>query len=264
MSNSIIVKEDSKRKIERLGETFVNSQGMEFTIVEYISSQYVVVEFKDGYRRKTAYKECLNGSIKNPYIPIVYGVGYIGEGKYKAKRSGTGRKPYETWQGMIERCYNAKLHEKQPTYKGCIVCKEWHNYQNFAKWYEENYYEIEGERMCLDKDILIKGNKIYSPETCVFAPNEINVLSTKSDRARGNCPVGVYYKKQNKKFCSQCKIGGGKPQKYLGLYDTVEEAFQAYKIFKEQYIKEVADRYKELIPNKLYEALYKYEVDIND
>ena len=257
------MKPDKRRKVERVGETFVNFQGAKFTIIEYINSANVVVEFEDGYRRKTDYKSCVKGSVKNLIFPNVFGVGYIGEGEYTSKTKGCDERAYEIWQGMLERCYS-RHSEKYPTYVGCAVCEEWHNYQNFAKWYEGNYYEIDGERMCLDKDILVKGNKTYSPETCVFVPNEINCLFTKSNRARGEYPVGVYYKKKNKKFCSQCKIGGGKPQKYLGLFLTVEEAFQAYKEFKEQYIKEVANKYKNKIPSRLYEAMMNYEVNIND
>lgn len=121
---------------------------------------------------------------------------------------------------MLERCYSARYQERKPTYKGCSVCDEWLNYQNFAKWYDDNYYEIKGEIMCLDKDILVKGNKIYSPENCVFVPNYINVLF-----ARIGC--------KNKES-------------------------------KEQLIKDIANTYKKDIPSKLYEAMCKYKVEIND
>ena len=87
---------------------------------------------------------------------------------------------------MLRRCYDEKLHKKYPTYIDCKVCEEWLNFQNFAKWYYNNYYEIENEKICLDKDILHKGNKIYSPDNCVFVPNNINVLFVKSDKSRGD------------------------------------------------------------------------------
>ena len=265
MSNSSrSIKPDKRRKVERVGETFVNFQGVKFTIIEYINSSNVVVEFEDGYRRKTDYKNCVKGGVKNLTLPTLFGVGYVGDGEYKCSVNKIHTKSYISWYDMLERCYCPKFLKKCPYYSDCEVCEEWHNYQNFAKWFEENYYEIEGEVMCLDKDILIKGNKVYSPNACVYVPMEINNLFTKSNKARGEYPVGVYYKKKNKKFCSQCKIGGGKPQKYLGLFSTVEEAFEAYKQFKEQYIKEVANKYKNIIPQNLYEAMIKYEVNIND
>ena len=169
---------------------------------------------------------------------------------------------------MMQRCYDPKFHKKYPTYINCEVCEEWHNYTNFGKWFNENYYEVSGEKMGLDKDILNKGNKIYSPENCIFVPNNINVLFVKSDNNRGEYPIGVYFNKRDKKFVAQCNFYDFKTnktkQKYLGYYNTPDEAFKAYKEFKEQNIKKVADHYKDLIPVKLYDALYKYEVEITD
>ena len=163
---------------------------------------------------------------------------------------------------MLARCYDPKYTQKHPTYKQCEVCEEWHNFQNFAQWFENNYYEIDKQVMNLDKDILIKENKIYSPETCVFVPQNINKLFTKRDNNRGNFPVGVSYNKSSKKYKSYCNTD--KKQNFLGYYTTPEEAFQAYKQFKENYIKQVADEYKDLIPEKLYNAMYEYEVEIED
>ena len=90
---------------------------------------------------------------------------------------------------MLERCYDTEHSYKFPTYENCIVCDEWLNYQNFARWFDINYYEIEGEVMCLDKDILFKGNKIYSPKTCIFVPRGINNLFTKNDKCRTNFAI---------------------------------------------------------------------------
>ena len=170
------------------------------------------------------------------------------------------RKTYKTWQSLLQRCYDTKLHEKYPTYKNCTTCEEWHNFQNFAKWYDENYYEIDGEIMCLDKDILIKGNKVYSPETCIFVPRRINILFTKTDANRGNLPIGVTQK--NDKYVITMRIN----KKFVSnkSYKTPQEAFKVYKYFKEKYIKEIADEYKDKIPVKLYNAMYKYKVEITD
>ena len=169
---------------------------------------------------------------------------------------------------MLQRCHDEKYHKKQPTYIDCEVSEEWLNYQNFAEWYYNNYYEIEGEKMCLDKDILHKGNKIYSSDNCVFVPNNINVLFTKSDKARGKYPIGVTYHKQARKFMAQCNVYDFEENKIkrknLGLYDSSQQAFESYKQFKEKNIKEVANYYKDKIPSKLYDSLYNYEVDIND
>lgn len=168
---------------------------------------------------------------------------------------------------MLNRCYYEKLHEKRPTYIGCTVSEEWHNFQNFAKWYYENYYEIEGEVMCLDKDILCKGNKIYSLETCVFAPQTINLLFVKKQNVRGESPIGTS-STENGKYRVRCHMINPETSKskgeYLGVYDTQEKAFEAYKYYKEKNIKEVADYYKDKIPQKLYNGMYAYEVEIDD
>lgn len=171
---------------------------------------------------------------------------------------------------MLERCYSNKNKMKRfRTYYGCTTHKKWHNFQRFSEWYCKNYVEYGTGRMCLDKDILIKGNKEYSPDTCVIVDNRINCLFTKTNSLRGEYPIGVYYKKKNKKFVAQCSMFDGtiKKQKYLGLFNTSEEAFYTYKHFKEAYIKQVADEYKEkyiTFPSKLYDAMYTWEVEITD
>lgn len=108
------------------------------------------------------------------YDKSAYGVGYIGEGAYKISFKRVFYPHYIYWRTMMKRCYSDHFHTQFPTYKDCSVVKDWHNFQNFAKWYDENYYEIGEEMMHLDKDILVKGNKVYSPETCVFVPQSIN------------------------------------------------------------------------------------------
>lgn len=203
---------------------------------------------------------------KSPYNKTICGIGYIGEGDYKVSVNKIFTIEYRYWQSMISRCYNKKRHVKYPTYESCSVYDEWLNYQNFAKWYDENYYEVEGQRMDLDKDILHKGNKIYNPENCIFVPQRINLLFTRRQNDRGKYPIGVTYNKKDRKFRAYCSIFENNKQKQilLGSYNTSQEAFDTYKQFKETYIKQVADDYKDIIPIELYNALYTYEIDIND
>ncbi|MBL4951074.1 hypothetical protein JK635_02315 [Neobacillus sp. YIM B02564] len=164
---------------------------------------------------------------------------------------------------MLERCYSNYSSKRYPTYEKCSVTDEWLNYQNFAAWYDENYYEVDGEKMELDKDILIKGNKVYSPDACVFVPKRINLLFVKKNASRGDLPIGVVWYKRDKNYQADGKDEYGNTV-HLGRYDTVEKAFEAYKIFKENTIKKVADIYKNKIPNNLYEAMIAYKVDIKD
>lgn len=208
--------------------------------------------------------EFKKGTIKCPYERRYFGIGYLGEGKYKVWENGKITRSYDSWHSMLRRCYSEKNLKKYPTYNGCTVCEEWHDFQVFAKWYDENYYEVEGEKMHLDKDILIKHNKIYSPETCIFVPKLINSLFVKCNKLRGESVIGTT--PVNGKYQAQCHLinsqTGKSKQTYLGYYDTQEKAFEVYKYYKERNIKEIAEHYKKQIPQKLYDALYNYEVEI--
>ena len=256
----------SSKKEERLGEERVMNCGEIAFIVNYTNCNDITVQFKaTGELVKTTYLCFKKGLVKSHFTPSVYGVGIIGNEKSKDE-NGESLKSYETWRHMLERCCSGEFKKKYPTYKDCTVCEEWHNYSNFKKWYDENYYNIEGERMCLDKDILVKGNKIYGPETCVFVPQNINTLFTKRNKVRGKYPIGVSFDKNANKYQALCNIfyNGKSKLKGLGLYNTIEDAFNAYKQFKEANIKQIADYYKDKIPYVLYEAMYNYQVEITD
>lgn len=193
---------------------------------------------------------------KNPYEKTVYNIGCIGNTKTWFNRK---QKPsYTIWVNMLKRCYT----NRQASYEGCMVCEEWLCYENFEEWYNENYYQVNNERMGLDKDILCKGNKIYSPTTCIFVPQRINNLFCKSTKSRGKYPIGVRKEKGRNKFSSCCKVFD--QCLYLGEFNSPTEAFYAYKEKKEQYIKQIADIYKNSIPKKLYDAMYNYKVEIID
>lgn len=255
-------------KIDRTGETGINNFGSKTVIIDYRKAIDIDVYFpKYNWTFYNAtYQSFKSGNIKCPYEPSVYGIGYIGEGKYKTSENGKNTRVYDTWHDMIKRCYSDKFHKRNPTYIDCEVDEEWLNFQNFAEWYENNYYEIEGERMQLDKDILHKGNKIYSPDNCIFVPQTINSLFIKCDKSRGESVIGAT--PVNGKYRTRCWLIDPKTskskQEYLGLYDTQEKAFQVYKYYKEKNIKEVADYYKDEIPQKLYNGMYSYEVEITD
>lgn len=209
----------------------------------------------------------LKRQVKSNFTPSVFRVGVLGLEETRDK-NGRLLKSYRAWQSMLGRCYSKRIQERKPTYIDCMVCEEWKYYKNFKEWFNKNYYEIGNTEMHLDKDILMKGNKIYSPETCVLVPNNINKMFVKKNANRGELPIGVSYNKKNKKYISQCSVfdieSNKSKNKHLGEHRTSEEAFKMYKKTKEDNIKLVADYYKDRIPEKLYEAMYKYEVHIND
>lgn len=261
MSKKYFKKGETLEK-ERTGLVNKNKCGSLMKIIKYNNAIDIFVQFEKGKPLHTTWRSFYQGTVTSPYDKTVYGLGYIGDGKYKVSENGKHTIQYNTWNTMLQRCYDSKRIEKFPTYKNVIVCPEWHCFQNFAKWYEDNYYEIEGERMVIDKDILFKGNQIYSPSTCVFVPEKINILFTKSNSSRGDFPIGVSYNVATDKYQASCN----KNNKliYLGLFNYPEEAFLTYKAFKEKLIKQTAEEYKDKLPNKLYEALINYKVEITD
>lgn len=168
---------------------------------------------------------------------------------------------YKKWWGMKNRCSPVQWSTKYKTYKGCTFFQEWSDFKNFERWamlpengYREDYH--------LDKDILIKGNKVYSPETCCFVPQDINSLFTSCRKKRGLYPIGVTKSRNTYLVHLSCRGY----QSCIGSYKTQEEAFLAYKDAKERYIKEIAETYFQegKITKKVYDALMKYEVEITD
>ena len=256
------------RKIDRTGEERLNNFGSKMIIKEYRKAIDIDVYFPeyDWTFEHVEYKSFKKGNIKCSYEPRVYGKGYLGEGKYKTKENGKHTDKYIIWHGMLMRCYDPKYQEKYPTYKGCEVEEHLLNFQHMGEWLDKNYYEVPGERMHLDKDILCKGNKLYSRETCIFVPERINTLFTKCDENRGENPIGIT-PRQSGNYQVKCCNGYGK-QIYLGTYSTEDEAFQVYKNYKEKVIKEVIDSYEGKIPephySRLKAAMYNYEVEIDD
>ena len=160
-----------KNKIKYEGKTFNSKYSGDFKVVEYINNRKVKVVFlATGYKSTVPLPCVYKGTVKDLFHPRVYGVGYLGDGVYKAHLNSIATKHYLTWMNMLERCYSMKSLARNTTYVGCTVVEEWHNFQNFAKWFEENY--IEGYH--LDKDIKVEGNKVYGPDTCLFVSKEDN------------------------------------------------------------------------------------------
>lgn len=240
-----------------VGEMFENEYG-KYEIVKRVYGKKAIVKFLGtGTEVEATIDNIRNGRVKDFSKPIIEGVGYIGL-KKNMKMSPSKNKSYNVWRNMLLRCYNEENQNIHPTYSNCYVCNEWHNFSIFEEWYNENYID----NFYLDKDILIKGNKEYSPETCCFVPNEINVLFTKRQNCRGKLPIGVQYSESRNRYKSG--FTRGTERVYLGYYDTPEEAFQAYKKAKEDWIKEVANKWKDKLKPNVYEALMNYQVEITD
>lgn len=187
--------------------------------------------------------------------PTMCGIGYQGRNNVDCKSES-----YIRWHNMMNRCYNEKFHQRQPQYKECTVCAEWHNYMNFKVWYDEHKYG--DAQLDMDKDILFKGNYEYSPATVVFVPHAINTLFINGKKGRGDCPVGVHFDKDKGKYRAEMSFLG--KIKKLGYFDTLETAFAKYKEYKEDFIKHMAERYKGKIPDKVYQAMMNWKIEITD
>lgn len=231
-------------------------------VIRYDSAHKVTGQFEDGFVTTTNAAHVREGVVKNPYFKSVYGVGYFGEGAYNLKVGSKHKGVYKIWVSMLQRCYDVP-HQSQhnPTYQGCTVSKDWHCFQNYA----EDYYEILNGNVGwhIDKDILVRGNKIYSKELVCAVPPELNMLLCGSNSIRGEHPKGVSWNKRRGMFRAYYWAGSGK-QEHLGYYNTPEEAFAAYKIAKEAFIKQQAEKWRDKIDPRAYEALMNYTVEITD
>ena len=180
---------------------------------------------------------------------LVYGKGV--KGNSAISLNGRHIKAYATWRNMLMRCYNSACHKLRPTYIGCSVSNEWLYFPTFKEWFDANY--VEGWH--LDKDLLLNGNKIYSPDTCIFAPRQINLLFTDNGRSRGEYPIGVCFNKNTGKFMAHVSIDG--KEQHIGYFDDPNEAYEAYLIAKKSNVIRMANEWREKIQPKLYDALIR-------
>lgn len=175
-----------------------------FKIVEYISSRNIEIEFIfTGFKMRTK-SYCIDtGGVKDLLSPSVYGVGFIGVGNKKPMHN---KESYQTWRSMLSRCYNPHYQKANNSYKGVSVCDEWHNFQNFTKWFDENY--IKGHQ--LDKDIRVIGNRVYSAAACSFVSGKTNTIKAHAKTYELLNPKGSPVKVFNMaQFCRDKSLNSG-------------------------------------------------------
>lgn len=190
--------------------------------------------------------------------PTVFGVG-LNDVAFQVRVDGKIVWQYQLWKNMLGRCFDAKFKQQRPTYEDVTCCNEWLSFANFFEWVnKEVEYKGKPVGFELDKDIIVKGNKIYSPDFCSFVPTAVNSLLTDRSAARGELPVGVCFDKGRGKFKACLNCFGR--QKHLGYYTTIESASFAYKVAKEAQIKIVATQYKDVLSPAVFESLMNWEV----
>lgn len=158
---------------------------------------------------------------------------------------------YDRWKTMLRRCYSEKFIARNPTYTDCTVCDEWLTFSNFKQWMEAQDWKGKD----LDKDLLVQGNKVYSPSTCMFVSHDINSLTTASKATRGAYPIGVSFHSRSKKYQVKLRVGG--KSSHIGHYNTPEEAHEAYKAAKEAHVHKIALEQ----PEPLRSALLRWRVE---
>ena len=246
-------------KVRCLGAEFETNRSGKCKVIEYINFHNIIVEFENPkFVVKTSLQCLKTGKVFNPLTPILFNKGVVGVGNY----SSANEREYYLWTSMLERSCCSKFKSKHSTYADVAVCEDWLDFQNFAAWCNTqklfNAKDDKGKSYHLDKDILVKGCKVYSPETCRFIPQRLNKLLSTRNKLRGEYPLGVCYNKRAKLFVAAINVDA--KAKHLGYFKDEQSAFQAYKTAKEAYIKEVAEDYFNLIDEDVYEALLRYVV----
>lgn len=165
------------------------------------------------------------------------------------------------WENIQSRCrVGGAEQERYPRYKGCF--NSFTNYQEFVEWHIKQLGYGCGWQ--IDKDLLVKGNLEYSPDNCVLLPQELNSLIVKCNARRGKYPIGVFWDKKASVFVAACAVNEGAKSNRIGQFLNPVDAFNCYKVYKEEFIKQQAEKWKSKIDPRAYEALINYQVEITD
>lgn len=260
IENRLVIRTNDNKLINptvKVGQIYINRQGSEIKVLEYENSTRILVEIgKTKYQQYVHAGNLISLNVHDNYAPSVAGRGIFGDAVVDVKSQ-----VYTSWAGMFKRCYT--FYEDKPrariNYEGCEVHEDFTYLPDYIDWYNN---QIVQPKWHLDKDLLVPGNKIYSPNTCVFLPRALNTFLTIRGNARGPYPIGVTYHERLDKYEARCNRDG--KIVYLGLHLNPEDAFAAYKEEKENYAKDLAKRWDGVIDSRACEALMNYRVSIED
>lgn len=229
-------------------------------VIKYYNNKKIHVKFLDGFgyecycERKQLY-QCL----RNPYTRTVFNLGYLGEGEYKVNHESGKTKAFTKWYDMFTRCYSDAPLVKSKTYKGCTVCAEWHNFQNFAKWFY-NRTEIE-QNWHLDKDLKFFGNREYSPTNCVMLPNELNSCFKTRVNKYGHSGVKETESGNWEVYTTDPRTSRPVSK---GTFKNLDDALLVFKEYKEAFVKHRAEEWKHVLPEETYDLLINWEYVIDE
>lgn len=231
-----------------VGSTFKSKNSGTFEIIERLEGKKSKIKFQDGFITDTHNTSILRGNVFNPYYPRVEGLGYLGEGGYTSNG-----KEYSIWKGMFSRCYGGGGNPKNNNYVNCYVEQDWHNFQKFGEWYN-NQKNCHLGGFHLDKDLTVLGSKVYSKTTCSIIPVQVNIVFSKP-QINFSDNVGVDYVKKEGVFRSSYTDEKG-VRHYLGRFNRVEDARNAYVVKKREICNKVIDIHKESLSEMVVENLY--------
>lgn len=239
VAESVELKSTEKRKIT-VGSIWESKNFGAFEVASISNRGIILVRFlSTGYKTKTRACHVRTGNVRDKYFRSVSGIGFIGDGPFKSKYCGKMTMEYQAWKAMISRCYDKKTQENHPTYMGCKVSEEWHNFQNFAEWFRENYPD-DGLDYDIDKDMKKIGNKIYSPDCCMFISRVSNRFITDCSASRGEFMIGVSLIVKKGLFRSCCRNPITRKQEFLGLFSREIDAHLAWRNRKSEIATELA------------------------
>lgn len=176
---------------------------------------------------------------------------------------------YEVYDGILARCKDTVDNENvRDCYDKSTMWQKWlDNPKEFVKWYLFHYYECDGEEMDVDKDLFGDGSGMYHEDFCCILPKGLNTLLANSKKhyekgqtLENSLPLGVRYNSKTNKYYGEIQFTGTDRQISLSEWDTPEEAFAEYKIMKQADILLVVAKYKESIPDYIYDRFLTVEV----
>lgn len=249
-----------KPKQIKSGDIFQLNDGGSCTVVEHFSWDKILIRHNDSFAH-TAIVESGNlrkGAVRNPYHPCVYGVGFIGVGPHSVRENGRKSPAYTQWSGIIQRGHSGIFKKENPSYDDVSVSPEWHNFQEFSDWFYKQAHSM-SPGFQIDKDLMIIGNREYSPKACSFVPSQINSLLNDCAGRRGLLKQGVTFEKRRNSYVARISIKG-RPMK-IGRFPSENLAYSAYIEAKIRYVREMAEEYKLVLHPTVYDNLKNWKLD---
>lgn len=248
--------------LKYVGNTYDTNESGPVVVIGYEGYKKVLVKFIDGTETYCRSGDLLNGEVWNPMQPSKFGRGFFGQGPHLHSIGKVTTKEYSTWGGIFYRLFDEKALERKPTYKEVGIVQDWYNFQEYAEWCQwQKGFKNEGWQ--LDKDLINKGSKEYSPENCCWVPREVNMALISQKKQRGSLPIGVTTAGHRMlKYRAQWCEGSG--QQYSPIMTDPMACYEIYKKNKERYMHSLAAKWAGLIDERAEYALSVFEVDIND